>query len=68
MHALTQLQAPETNEGGRNPCILCGKEIKPGTGKLVVTEQGEHPIGPSCKRKARDAGFELIDDWREAGR
>lgn len=52
--------------GGKNPCIICGKEVKPGTGKMVQlltngnivssdqdfeNSMGFHPVGSNCAKK-----------------
>lgn len=61
---LYNLRTAKYDGSGENPCEVCGKEIKQGQGSLVVTDQGEYPIGSTCKAKARKAGFEIIQDWR----
>ena len=52
--------------GGKNPCLICGKEVKTGIGKMVqlltngnivssdqdfANSQGFFPVGSDCAKK-----------------
>ncbi len=60
INTLSSIRTPDYHERSRlscNPCEVCGREIKPGKGFMVATEQGDYPIGSTCVTKARKAGL-----------
>ena len=60
IETLSSLRTPDYSDRmckSDNPCEVCGREIKDGSGYLVETEQGDYPIGSTCGAKVRKAGL-----------